>query len=205
MRESLVGVAYTMLNVDEYLADFANRFELLGQSLWKLERQQEFREPGYPSWDAFAAGRVAESVSLAEAARAEIVEYQRDLAARDVQLHRVRLVASPPTPYLWWESHILRIRAEAGERIRALDVDAVADLESAEWTLPEVVVIGDAVMYSVQYDTEGVLSGAYRYEKRDLINAWVRFIADLFNRAEPFDAYYSREIKDLPDRHSSGI
>jgi hypothetical protein len=203
MRDSLGGAKFVALNVDDYLDDFSVQFDRLGQDLWKLERQQEFREPGYPSWDAFAAGRVAESVSLAAAERPGIVEYQRGLSARKIRLHRVRIVATPPTPYLWWESQILRIRAEAGERIRALDVAAVADMESADWTLPEVVTIGNAVMYLVQYDTSGVLSGAHRYDQVALIEKWVLFITHLFDRAEPFGDYYRREIGTAPERHTS--
>jgi hypothetical protein len=204
MRESLVGADYEVLNAPDYLADFSARFERLGQDLWKLERRQEFQEPGYATWDAFAAGRVAESMSLAEGGRAEVVEYQRSLSTRGIDLHRVRVVDSPPTPYLWWESHILRIRAEVGERIRALDVAAITDLESSDWTLPEVVTIGNAVMYLVQYDTDGILSGAKRYQQSELIERWTRFMGQLFDRGEPFDDYYVREIKDTPDWRRSG-
>ncbi|GIF26678.1 hypothetical protein BJ973_001125 [Actinoplanes tereljensis] len=197
MRETLAGVEFIILNADDYLADFSTRFEHLEQDLWKLERQQEFREPGYPSWDAFAAGRTEESLSLAEEERSGIAEFQRGLSVRGIMLHRARLVASPPTPYLWWESHILRIREEAGELIRAVDVEAIASLEAGDWTLPEVVTLGMTVMYLVQYDSDGALSGAHRYEQADLVETWVRFIRQLFDRGEPFGDYYRREIKDV--------
>ena len=110
MPESLAGADHVALGVDDYFADFWERFGHLDGDLWKLERRQEFREPGYPSWDSFAAGRVADSLALAEAGRVEILDYQRRLFERHIESRRVRVAASPPTPYLWWESHILKIR-----------------------------------------------------------------------------------------------
>jgi hypothetical protein len=204
MRETLAGAEFTRLDAEDYLADFSARFERRGQDLWKLERRQQFQEPGYPSWEAFAEGRITESLALAEKERASINEYQRKLSALDIHLHRIRVVASPPTPYLWWESHILSLRTEAGEAIRALDIAAVAGLETADWTLPEVVTLGTAVMYLVQYDTEGVLSGAHRYEQADLVSKWILFIRRLFDQGEPISDYHRREIKNAPDRHTGG-
>jgi hypothetical protein len=195
MRESLVGVEYEALGTDAYLADFWLRFEHIGDVLWKLERGQDFREPGYPSWDAFAAGRVEESLALAEGGRAELVKYHGDLAERGVVSRRVRIVADPPTPYLWWESHILKMRAETGEQIQTVDATAVADYEKDGWTLPEMVGLGSEVVYAVRYDAVGVLTGAYRYQQPALVKLWLGFVNRLFDAGEPFLDYYRRVIE----------
>src|SRR3982750_4594326 len=122
MRDSLAAAEYAPLGLDDYFADFWSRFERIDEVLWKLGRGEDFRGPGYPSWDAFAAGRVGESLALADESRAELEDYHHKLTARGVVSRRVRVVVDPPTPYLWWESHILRIRADAGEQIRVVDV-----------------------------------------------------------------------------------
>lgn len=203
MPESLAGADHVALGVDDYFADFWERFGHLDGDLWKLERRQEFREPGYPSWDSFAAGRVADSLALAEAGRVEILDYQRRLFERHIESRRVRVAASPPTPYLWWESHILKIRAEAGEQIRIVDAESVTRYEAAG-PLPEIVILGPAVLYDVQYDADGVVTGAHRYAQSELIASWLGFIAELFDAGEPFSAYFAREIGPTPGGDKPG-
>jgi hypothetical protein len=195
MPDSLVGVDCVSLGVEAYFADFWERFERVDDVLWKLERRQDFREPGYPSWDAFAAGRVDESLGLIEDSRAELTDYHHKLTARGVVSRRVRVVTGTPTPYLWWESQILKIRVEAGERISAVDVGSVADDEDGGRMLPELVILGSGVMYDVQYDAEGVVTGARRYQQPGLIGNWLDFIAGLFDAGEPFLDYYRRAIE----------
>lgn len=142
MRELLSGGDYVPLSVEPYFAEFWERFKRLDDVLWKLERRQDFREPGYPSWDAFAVGNVDQSLALIEEGRGELLDYHQKMAARGVVSRRVRIVTEPPTPYLWWESHVLKIRAEAGEEIRTLDVASVAEHEDGGWTLPELMILG---------------------------------------------------------------
>jgi hypothetical protein len=195
MRDSLVAAEFASLGLDDYFADFWQRFERLDGVLWKLERRQDFREPGYPSWDAFASGRIRESLTLADESRAELEDYHHKLTARGVASRRVRVVANPPTPYLWWESHILKIRADAGEQIRTVGIASVAGDENECWTLPELVILGSATMYEVQYNLEGVVTGAHRYDQLPLIEYWTGYIARLFETGEPFGAYYRREVE----------
>jgi hypothetical protein len=195
MRDLLTGADYVPLAVESYFADFWERFEHLDGVLWKLERRQDFREPGYPSWDAFAAGRVNESLALIEESREELTDYHHKLTGRGVVSRRVRVVADPPTPYLWWESHVLKLRAEAGEQMRTVDVASVAQHEADGWTLPEVVILGSEAMYDVQYDAEGVITGAHRYQQQPLIETWLGFIAGLFDAGDPFLDYYWRSIE----------
>lgn len=203
MPESLVGADHVELGTDDYFADFWERLGHLDGGLWKLERRQEFREPGYPSWDAFAAGRIEDSLDLAEAGRAEIIDYQRRLSARLIESRRVRVAASPPTPYLWWESHILKIRAEAGEQIRVVGAASVTSHEVAG-PLPEIVILGSGVLYDVRYDAGGVITGAHRYAQSELIASWLGFIAELFDAGEAFLEYFTREIGPSPDGDKPG-
>jgi hypothetical protein len=91
------------------------------------------------------------------------------------------------------------------EQIRVVDVSAVAGYEHDDWTLPELVVLGADVMYDVQYDAHGVLTGAHRYDGRDLIALWRAFIGCLYDGGEEFAGYYRREIESrAPSRSSRG-
>ncbi|MET8358849.1 DUF6879 family protein [Micromonospora sp. NPDC005171] len=58
MRELLGGDPGEVLALDDYWADFDQRFWKTGPpGFWKLERQQTFQEPQDEGWQAFAAGR----------------------------------------------------------------------------------------------------------------------------------------------------
>ena len=51
------------------LATYSDAFDTAYEKIvfWKLERRQAFREPGDPSWEAFAAGDWARSLKLNDA------------------------------------------------------------------------------------------------------------------------------------------
>jgi hypothetical protein len=87
------------------------------------------------------------------------------------------------------------MRGEAGEQIRTVRVASIEAYEDASWVLPELVVLGSGTMYDVQYDAEGVVTGARRYHQPALIESWRVFIARLFGAGEEFPAYYQREIQ----------
>ncbi|MFI7058340.1 DUF6879 family protein [Streptosporangium canum] len=111
------------------------------------------------------------------------------LEASRVPMHRLRLVQRPYTPYLQWELQFLRVRDEAGERIRVLDagtLDGGRDL----CRLPELVILRSSVMYEVLYDDSGTLSGARKILDTDVIESAARsrssFLAARTSR--PFSA-----------------
>ncbi|MGV9537913.1 DUF6879 family protein [Streptosporangium sandarakinum] len=82
------------------------------------------------------------------------------LGRRDTSTgHRLRVVERPYTPYLRWELQFLRLRAEAGERLRVLDSGALGDGRDLHRLL-ELVILGSSVMYRVLYDGSGTLSAA---------------------------------------------
>jgi hypothetical protein len=74
----------------------------------KLERIQHFREPGDPSWEAFAAGHWEEAMDLLRkdlpSGRAEFAEDSR----LGLMSYRVRVVEFPIVPYLQWEFYALK-------------------------------------------------------------------------------------------------
>ncbi len=76
--------------------------------MWKVERGQSFCEPDEPSWRALVRGDWERAIALPERYRPDF-DY-------------------PISPYLQWELHFLRVRAEAFERIRIVTADRIADV-----------------------------------------------------------------------------
>ena len=110
---------------------------------------------------------------------------------------RIRIVSLPPSPYLQWELHLLRIRDEAGAAIRILLDRDIVGLEGSG-SLPEIYTMDDNVMYQAIYDDKGVLEHALRYTDKALVARCRDFIADLFLRGEPIGDFFRREIAHLP-------
>ena len=72
------------------------------------------------------------------------------------------------------------------------------DLEPGGRLLPEVITLGDDVLYEVLYTDAGVYLGARRIDDPAVVRACVAEIADLFARAEEFSSYFAREVASLP-------
>lgn len=163
----------------------------------KLERRQTFREPEVPSWEAFAVGDWERALELNElerdAVRAKVAEDDR----LGVESRRLRVVEYPVTPYLQWEMQYFRLLAEEGEDLRVIDESEVRHLE-ADRLLPEVVILGDRVLFEVLYDADGTAYGARRIDDPKAIKEAGREVADLYARAEPLLDYFAREIAPLP-------
>ncbi|WP_372500395.1 DUF6879 family protein [Sphaerisporangium perillae] len=90
--------------------------------MWKLERAQHFQEPDVPSWVAMIEGDWKRALALVEEMREAMG------SGSGPELRRLRIVHHPVTPYLQWEMQILKLRVEAGAKIRVLPADAVAHL-----------------------------------------------------------------------------
>ncbi|MCW2904826.1 MAG: hypothetical protein JWO67_7091 [Streptosporangiaceae bacterium] len=195
MLERLLDLPGRELGLDAYLSDFESYFWQVDET-WKLERQQTFREPDVPSWAALAEGDCAKALRLAEEMRPSIRAHQERLDERGITQHRIRIVEMPPSPYLWWELHILRIRAELGERITVLDAAGLRSLEETR-ELPEVLVLGDQAAYVIQYDRTGVLNGARKLTDPQIVRACREEIAALHRKGEDLLSYFSHEIAPL--------
>ncbi|NYI97606.1 hypothetical protein HNR12_003883 [Streptomonospora nanhaiensis] len=184
------------LNLDTYLADYRREYGGGGVT-WKLERIQTLSKPGDPSWEAFAAGDWSRALELTEAARPRADAMVAKCAEDGVVTRHIRVVEDPVSPYLQWEMQFLRMLAEAGRPLRVVTAAQVAHWEH-ERMLPEIVVLGDRVLYLVRYDSAGKPFGAWRIGDRDVIARSSVELDALFRSGEPLLEYFHREIADLP-------
>ncbi|MFJ6571937.1 DUF6879 family protein [Streptomyces sp. NPDC091292] len=186
------------LGLDDYAEDFDRYFWHSGpEGFWKLERQQNFREPGVESWEAFRRGHWDESLALIEGRRGHYEEYFRRIAGCGFALHRVRCVEEPISPYLQWELHLLHLKAQYGEDTRVLSGDAIRAHEE-QHTLPEIVILGSSVMYEVLYDDEGKLAGGIRFDDPHDISRCRQAIQEMHRSGEPLDDFFSGHVARLP-------
>ncbi len=181
----------------EYGEDFWERFEALRDvDSWKLERLQHFEEDS-PSRDALRRGDWDEALRLIEARREDLRQAGERDERRGVAFHRVRVVEEPLTPYLQWELHSLRQRAEFGRRIRVLPAKDVAAAENDK-LLPELVVLGGRTLYRVLYTPAGVPDGAVRFTEPEIIEPWVGFVKQAYAAGEDIRDYFARVVARLP-------
>lgn len=195
MLERLGEVPGVWLDLDAYSDAYDAAYEHI--AFWKLERRQHYREPGVPSWEAFAAGDWPRALELNEQARAAVADKVREDAELKVESRRVRIVEKPITGYIQWEMQYFRLLAEAGESIRVLDAEHIRTRET-NGLLPEVVVLGDRVLFEVVYDATGTAEGARRIDDPQVIRAAAAEIAELHEAGEPLLEFYHREIEPLP-------
>lgn len=165
----------------------------LTQPIWKLERSQYFLEPDDdPSWQAYLRRdwNLVRAIFEGErsSARAEAQQYKE----QGVALRRLRIVQRPISDYLLWEMQWFEILAQEGIEIRTLQADRVSALEN-ERPLPEILV-DEHAFYHVQYDDSWKACGARRIGDPNIIRMATREIAALWELAEPFSHYFSREI-----------
>jgi hypothetical protein len=163
----------------------------------KLERGQNFKERGFSSWEAFAAGKWTEALSLAEEKREAYARQSQRASELGVTERRLRVVEFPVTPYVQWELFVLRLGVELGKKIKVIDARKIADVEERR-PVPEVVILRDVVMYEVVYDDDGNAAGANRYTNPELIKETSAGFNALYDRAEPFFDFFDREIAPLP-------
>ncbi|NUT46158.1 MAG: hypothetical protein HOV94_02390 [Saccharothrix sp.] len=186
------------LELASYREEFQRRFDRQTHSVsWKFERRQTFRQPSSPSWKAFSEGDWATAVRKLEENRPRLTAMFEEMAGRDFVLRRVRVVEEPVTPYLHWELHSLRVRAQCGEQIRVVPSDSFRQLE-INHELPETITIGEEGLFEIAYDSTGVLTGGTWVDDRDTLANWVHFTRTLYESGEPLLDHFDRSIKDLP-------
>ncbi|GAA0977234.1 MULTISPECIES: DUF6879 family protein [Streptomyces violaceusniger group] len=168
MFESFLSGASERFMRPEYHEDFRRVYESGIRSLNKLERGQNFKERGFPSWEAFAAGEWAKALSLIEEERDVYAQQFRKASELNVTERRLRVVEFPVTPYVQWELFVLRLRVELGDNIKIADARKIADAEK-DRPVPGVVILGEAAMYEVVYDEDGNAAGANRFTEPTLI------------------------------------
>ena len=196
MFEALLGSEAVTLAKPDYYEDFYRVLEGDIDRFDKLERGQSFREPGFDSWEAFQRGDWSAALALIEKCRASFAEYYQGMTNRGFTCRRVRVVELPVTPYIQWEMHVLRLRAELGEDIRVVPADLLGELEEQR-NVPELVVLGRRALYEVVYDEEGVSAGARRYADPALIERAIEEIGALYSQGEDLFEFFDREISAL--------
>ncbi|TXC98823.1 DUF6879 family protein [Streptomyces sp. ISID311] len=196
MFESFQRAISEHLDRPSYHEDFRRHYESGIRFLKKLERGQNFKERGFPSWEAFAAGEWDRALSLIEEKR-EIYAGQFQKAAElGILERRLRVVQFPVTPYVQWELFVLRLRVELGDSIRVMDARKISDIE-VDHLVPEVVILGDEVMYEVVYDDDGNAAGANRIADQATIEETSAGFDALYRRGEDFTEFFNREIAPL--------
>jgi hypothetical protein len=186
------------LTRETYKRDFRTLDAGIGDGAsWKLERGQHFEETNNPSRDALRRGDWQEALRLIEeqrdATRAAVAEDER----RGYVFHRLRIIEEPLTPYVQWELHSLRLRAEYGKQVRVLPADAIASAEARE-PLPELTLLGGHTLFRVLYTDAGVPNGAVRYTDPDVVSGWLSFISEGYAAAEDLASYFHRVVAPLP-------
>ncbi|UUU34338.1 hypothetical protein JIX56_33365 [Streptomyces sp. CA-210063] len=179
-----------------YHADFRRVYESGIRQLSKLERGQNFKERGFASWEAFAIGEWDRALSLIQEKRDVYARQFREAARLNILERRLRVVEFPVTPYVQWELFVLRLRVELGDNIKVLDARKISDIEK-DHPVPEVVILGDVVMYEVCYDDDGNAAGANRFADQALIRETLSGFDALYERAEDFHDFFDREIAPL--------
>ncbi|MFF7406110.1 DUF6879 family protein [Streptomyces murinus] len=162
----------------------------------KLERGQEFKERGFASWEAFAAGEWDRALSLVREKREGYEQQFREAAQLGILERRLRVVEFPVTPYVQWELHVLRMRVELGDHIKVLDARKISDIEQ-DRPVPEVVILGEVAMYEVVYDDDGNAAGANRFTDPALIRETSAGFEALYERGDDFHDFFDREIAPL--------
>lgn len=196
MIEHVRNIPGERLALAPYRADFA-AIHQGAPSSWKLERQQDFVELDDPSWDAAAADDWEAAMRLAnEVDRRETAAEAFALNARGMVRRRLRIVTAPLSRYLRWELAALTIRAEYGEQIRIGSPDLVKPYE-VDGELPEIVGLGDEVMYHILYDKRGALAGGRKITNPGAIAACHHEVVQLWERGEDIADYVGREVVPL--------
>ncbi|GAA2312354.1 hypothetical protein OKJ48_05405 [Streptomyces kunmingensis] len=197
MFDSFPAGASQRMDRPAYHADLGRIYTSGIGFLNKLERGQHFKERGFASWEAFAAGDWHRALSLADEGREEYAEELRRAEQLGVSHRRLRVVEFPVTPYVQWELFVLRVRVDLGDDIRILDAREISNIEQSR-PVPEVVILDDVVMYGVVYDDDGNPDGANRYTDRSLIQETNLGFDTLYERGEGFHEFFEREIEPLP-------
>jgi len=197
MPDLLSGVPTIYLALDDYIADYQQVAEQLTAPIWKLELGQFFREPGNPSWEAYADGRWDDALQHLQKSSEELSEYFAALRAQGASFFRVRAVAWPLWSYLQWEAHALNTRYLAGEQIRVVSTEVIETLQSSLGEIPELVVLGQMAGYGLDYGPDGTPRGGTKFDDPGAIARCSRLIEDLYQQGEEFGAFFQREVLPL--------
>ncbi|MCE0537768.1 hypothetical protein LWF15_19940 [Kineosporia rhizophila] len=177
---------------DAYWSDFDDHFWRIGtEGFWKLERLQHFQEPGDDSWVAFSRGNWQEAMALLDQRREALTQHYSKMRAHGFETWRIRVVQEPLSDYMRWELQLLRLRHELGGHTRVIDAGDLAEYETGQ-VLPELVTLGDDVMYELLYNDDGLQEGGIRYSQPDQVASARDLIQELYSMGEDIAQYAAR-------------
>ncbi|NLU73878.1 hypothetical protein HCC61_14515 [Streptomyces sp. HNM0575] len=186
------------LDDDAYVSDFRKRRRAVHNAeSWKLERLQHFEEEESPTRDALRRGDWPAVLRLVEDGREAAERAAEDDRRRNSPFLRLRVVEEPLTPYMQWELHWLKMRAEAGHRTRVLPAEDVGADETGG-LLPEIVILGGRVLYQLLYDGTGTFESAVRFTAPEVVDPWVNYVKQASDVAEDIRTYFDRAVAHLP-------
>ncbi|MFD9441836.1 DUF6879 family protein [Streptomyces sp. NPDC060006] len=193
MLDELAGAPGERLLGDAYWSDFEERFWRTGElGFWKLERLQEFQEPTDDSWVAFSKGNWPDALALLAGRRKALTQHYAKLRAHGFETWRIRVVEQPLTEYMQWELRLLLMRDELGGHTRVIDAGRLRSYEG-DGVLPELITLGEDVVYRLLYDDNGLQQGGVRYTDRDLVVRCQEFVQRLYSEGEDIRKYLARE------------
>lgn len=110
-----------LLDQEGFRREFRRLSAGCSASIQKVERLQEYSEPGDPSYEALSQGKFFRAVRLVRERILAQREFYEDLAQRGITFSRIRVVEPPLTEYLRYEFMSYLASAELGERIVVVD------------------------------------------------------------------------------------
>jgi hypothetical protein len=185
------------LSLDEYFADFDKQFwSTENRDCWKVERRQTFVEQGSTSYDAFVRGDWPRALELLDERRPNIQEYYDRAASHGIRIYRARVVEEPISAYLIWQLNSLRQRSELGEHTRIIDPGKIVELER-DVELPEIIGLGQDVVYQVIYGPTGAAERAIRSTDRPNVEHWWTIFTELYEGGEEMAVFFDRGVAGL--------
>lgn len=176
---------------------FFDRFKLLHgsmkESLWKVERRQEYQEPGVSSLEAYIRGDKAEAVKLLRDAYYEDkwTSYALHRARENIPMVRIRVVERPLTPYLEWEFLTYQISSQYGERI------LIADVTDQPGSSPlrggrDFVMFDRKIVLAHNYEPAGLLDGAWVIDEERQCAQYGRYFTTMLQHSIPLASFIAR-------------
>ena len=194
MRDTDMRLSGESISLNEYFADFDERFwSTDNRDCWKLERRQTFVEDGSDSYDAFVGGDWARAMELLRVRRESLKAYYERVAARGIRVLRARVVEMPITPYLVWQLNSLLQRSQLGELSRIVTAEQLTGIERGA-LLPELVGLGDDVVYQVLYDEDGAAEQAIRCTEPRVVRRWRQVFRTLYEEGKEMSAFFHGHV-----------
>lgn len=156
------------------------------KSVFKLERRQLYQEPDNPSYVAFASNDWERAMALLpevaheEGLRLPIPPWRHFV--------RTRALVNPLSDYLRWETRLYDFNALYGEHIVIVDLSDERR-DTVLWHADDFVLFEDRVAFIHDYDSAGVLRGAWQVHDASLLVQYGRLAKAFLDRSTPLGVF----------------